>query len=229
MASWQHLRTDLVAECQKFFLSKTGNMDVLRERLVGNWLSRATDAEIETMAGDAPSKATQAMSSVTSENAASSSKPESHPEPGPTPTKSATQSTASSAQPGASAGAPTEKEQSVLGQCQMVSTAVEDKSSFFTDLGKGLQIAKHETSKKTADIIQDADVVLPVAAMVKILHALSDDASNVAFLLGGWGFTQTDSNTCEICQYGLYIFIYIYVCVCARARRPFNVDGGHMT
>ena len=57
----------------------------------------------------------------------------------------------------------------------------------FTDLSQGPQIDPSEKEVKNAELIAAADVVMPVAGMVKILQALHEEGSNVALLLAGRG------------------------------------------
>lgn len=183
--------------CADAFLSKKGNMDALRDRLVGSWMAKAKVAEISLWAkGIPPSPSAKEVAALPAVAASSSSANESAPSLPAACAQSTGQGAGANA-PSASADPPgnavnRSQSQSVLESCQLVIQPATDMSNFFTDLDKGPQIGKDEITRSTADIIAEADVVIPVAAMVKMLHALHEDGSGVALLIAGWG-QQSDS------------------------------------
>lgn len=201
-------RQELLDLCTGSFLSKSGNMDTLRQRLVCHWMSKASPGELKLWSEGIPSptalehtssaapplsETASSAAPVAAEPAASSAGPASSAAP-------AAQASSSSAAPAAEvvagqtsspgatlAPATADPCQSVLSQCLMASNKVKDVSEMFTDLSQGPQIDPSEKEVKNAELIAAADVVMPVAGMVKILQALHEEGSNVALLLAGRG------------------------------------------
>lgn len=174
-------------------MKKSGTMDALRERLVCRWMNHASEDDLNVAAGavlpDAGSSdaGPQVATEATPQKTVAKTPPATQQTPESEPVHAMSSVAASSSATSSHAKVPEEKGQSVLNQCQPVSTPSKDVSGIFTDLNQGPQL-EPDTANKTVDIVSEADVVLPVAAMVKILQGVNDNAENVAFLLAGQGF-----------------------------------------
>lgn len=214
------LRPELQSKCSSEKLAKSGSVQDLKERLVCAWMERATSSHIFTWGGYCPGKAPSISTPTTT-------KQNDPPAPSGNATASghaavsgtATVSDAPSkdgdavsagSQPGAAAAGSEAAPStglvsggacnSVLSKCETVKAGSKDMSSFFTTLNSTSPIRETQQGA-IAEIVAAADVVVPVAAMVKICHTCSEDEHPLALLFGG-----------QMCSFQLYIYIsYIFI------------------
>lgn len=174
-------RTDLLDLCGKAFLGKTGKMEVLRERLVSSYMHSAASWDADGDPSAAPALPNSGVKNAKDAEGAMSSSEGAAP-PGSSPTLGMPVSSHASS---SSKTVPPKKSDSVLNQCQLVTQPVKDATGIFTDLEQGPAVIVNDGVNKTAEIVAGADVVIPVAAMVKILHGLDTDPTYVTLLIAG--------------------------------------------
>lgn len=185
-------RPELVERCAKEHLAKTGNMLLLRERLVNAWLQTVTLEDIALWAHGKPDSAAEA-----NVEKPSSGKEASHSKPVASKSSTAVPSDAqpscgssvvagdagggggdAAAQPSGSQNA------SVLAGCATVLKATKDKTNYFTDLDVGPPLPD-PTTETIAEIVGQADALVPVAAFVKVVQVLTDHPLEVALFFAG--------------------------------------------
>lgn len=177
--------------CTKEHLAKTGNMSLLRERLVNSWLRTRTLKDIALWADGKPDSAALASVEKPSSGAESSNSKPVATESSTAAPSDAQPSCGNSVVAGAGGGGEDTAAQpsgsqsaSALAGCQIVLKATKDKTDLFTDLNAGPPLPD-QTTETTAEIVGQADVLVPVAAFVKLTQVLADHPLQVALIFAG--------------------------------------------
>ena len=204
----KNCRNDLLDMCGERFLAKKGRKDALQEKLALHWFHRAKAESLKAWAAWALGEAEPAEQEIASSSGqcAEPSKPAAPENEMPPPTSSssaaaedktqeskkeqpAAAAAASSSKSSGSGGSggqssKSHKKENVFGDSHEISEPLEDLSNHWTDPKAGPELPD-EAKLSTEDVINAADGIVPVAAMVKILQSLEENAYDVSLLLAG--------------------------------------------
>ena len=189
--------------CGEFDLSKAGTIQALRERLVCHFMSSSTSKTLEAWSHKPETEsATPAASPPKAQDS-----PPATASAGEAPDPAEMVTTAAQESETSRNGAGPSNQGSVLTHSQCVDTPVRDLTHFFGDLEVGPALPTDE-EKSMVEIIRAADVVLPVAALVKVLHGFIEDP-DVAVLLAGLNASlhRLHSSGRKLSQ------VYVHICI----------------